>query len=112
MVIDINALNSRRNDLERLKQNFKGVVKEEEETARKYRQWGRTARSLMDSSMSGALESIADQEAEHSMKFTKMVNLIADMQIKILHEIEKLKREEERKKTSQIKDQQMRYGRR
>lgn len=96
---DISKLNSRRNDLERLKQNFKGVVTEESDTARKYRQWANVARSLVDSSMVNALESIADQEAEHSSKFNKMVNLIADIQTQILNEIEKQKREEERKKS-------------
>lgn len=105
---DIGKLKDRLNVLDSFTQNLTEAQTEEADTVRKYRGWA--ARRLVDSSMSAELERIADQEAEHSRKFSKMVNLVADIKHKILDDIEKLKREEERKK-SQVKDPNRRYGR-
>lgn len=96
---DIGKLNTRLNGLDKLKQKFKDTVKEEADTVKRYRDWAFQSHSLIDPSMVGVLENIADQEAEHSNKFNRMVTLIDGIQRKIKDDIEKHKKEEERKKS-------------
>ena len=100
---DIRILNGKIDDLERLKQKFKDTVKEEADTVKRYRDWAFKSHSLIDPSMVNVLESIAGQEAEHSKKFDRMVNQIDEIQRKIKDDIEKQKKEEERKKSQVTK---------
>ncbi len=95
---DISKLNTKLNDLDRLKQKFKDTVKEEADTVKRYRDWAFQSHNLIDPSMVSTLENIAGQEAEHSKKFDRMVTQIDEIKRKIKEDIEKHKREEERKK--------------